>query len=148
MAPEKGMSDRTLRKKLKNLKYIRQSKNYLEDQDVEMSGELKGELGSRGGVYNSRTVDAELDFPIMSEIDLSKVQQDFSLEKLYQMGAIKAASKKEFMAATGKSEKEIEKYLTKKPSEEPRLAIKLKPEVSEDMMKKVVKVITNYPKAG
>jgi len=146
MEKGKGMSDRTLREKLKHLKYTREIKNYLTGLDSDYTDEIKKEFGRRKvSEYKSKTVDAKLAASDISELDLSKVKKEYSLKQLYQMGILKV-SITDFKEKTGKSDEEIEPYITKNPAKEPRLTVNIKPEVKEETIKELAKVISNYPK--
>ncbi|MEM5812096.1 MAG: hypothetical protein QXN71_00485 [Candidatus Aenigmatarchaeota archaeon] len=141
----KGMSDRKLRESLKYIKYVRQIKNYLEREDETLTEDVKNEFKARGiNKYKSKTVDAELLLPEISDLNLEKVLEEFTLEELYKMGLIKVGIK-EFKEKTGKSDDEIEPYLIKKPGKE-RLNITIKPAIPEERIKELTKIITKYPK--
>ena len=140
----KGMTDQELQQKLKDTRYARDVKNYFSAIDTEYTKEIREEFKARKiEAYVSETVDANITTGESKSSNTKKILKDYPLEQLHSMGVLKIDLEK-LQKKTGKTNEEMEIYITKKPGKS-QLNIKPKPEVSEEMIEEAAKKIFGYP---
>lgn len=146
MTGKRRMTNEELEQTLKDAKYARTGKNYFSKIDSKLTKEAKAEFKRRDiKDYTSETVDADISAGYSNSPNMKRILNDYTLEELHSMGAIRIDLEK-FQKKARKTVEEMVFYITKKPGKK-QLNIRPKPEVSEDLIEESFEKLMSYPKA-